>query len=107
VARYDLGLSSEEFDDLSPKEFDALLERHKEHIKRDDYRAGLVAAMVLNAQRGKKDAKIWQPGDFFPDLKVAEKPRGINVAHMRAQMSVFAASCQGWDQRGKRGRKRV
>lgn len=57
--------------------------------------------MTMNAQRTDKDQKVYQPGDFFPDLKVAEKPNNPDrLMAMRNGMAVFAASCRGWDNRG-------
>lgn len=56
-----LGLSDEQFWNLSFRELDALCEQYKQNQKRRDYRAGLQAAMTYNAY-SKKTA---QPLDFF------------------------------------------
>lgn len=65
VGRYDLGLGEEEFWRLSPRQFGALLERHNEEQRKEDWRAGMIAATIANALRGKK-GKAYQAEDFMP-----------------------------------------
>jgi hypothetical protein len=33
-----------------------------------DYRAGMVASQILNANRANASDKVWTPADFFPHL---------------------------------------
>jgi hypothetical protein len=40
----------------------------EEEQKRADKRAGIIAAMTLNAQRTDKGDKVWSYADFFPYL---------------------------------------
>jgi hypothetical protein len=43
-----------------------------------DYRAGMVASQILNANRANASDKVWTPADFFPHLgaKAADTPDG-------------------------------
>lgn len=40
--------------------------------QRADYRAGLIASMILNVNRGKETDKVFSPADFFPALALGE-----------------------------------
>jgi hypothetical protein len=48
---------------------EALLEAREEIDRREDYRAGVVAAQVTNANRQKETDKVWVAEDFFPSLR--------------------------------------
>ena len=64
---YDLRLSSEAFWRLTPRQFTALCERHRNDERRRDGRAALVTAMIANTVRdAKKHPKPYQPSDFLP-----------------------------------------
>lgn len=58
---------------MSPRYFTALVKRHREirkaEAERADYRAGVVAAAVINSQGGWKEDESAQPADFFPWLE--------------------------------------
>ena len=66
----DLQISKQEFFDLAPVEFDAMMKRHVElrkyDIQKADYRAGLLASIICNAM-AKKDTAPALPFDFFPE----------------------------------------
>jgi hypothetical protein len=64
-ARVVLGLSHQEFWDLTPREFSAFLDMHERQQERADMRFGVVAASVRNAQRIKDSDHIFTPYDFF------------------------------------------
>jgi hypothetical protein len=68
IAIGDLGLSDEFFWSLSPNLFARLHERYRERLKHEDYRAGMIAATLVNVQRSKDSDKFWTPADFFPDV---------------------------------------
>lgn len=61
-------LAEAEFWALTLTELHALAERAAELGQRGDYRAGVVAAVVANAQRGSASDRVWEPADFFPAL---------------------------------------
>jgi hypothetical protein len=65
IARYDLGLSSREFWELSWDQFEALLARYKLSLERSDYHAALICAVLANIHRS-KDSKVFRPQDFMP-----------------------------------------
>jgi hypothetical protein len=68
IAIGDLGLSDEFFWSLSPNLFARLHERYRERLKLEDYRAGMIAATLVNVQRSKDSDKFWTAADFFPGL---------------------------------------
>lgn len=59
-----MGWSKEEFWRSTPAEYFACLDRYEVRIKREDYRAGLIAATIVNIYQS-KDAEQLQPFDFF------------------------------------------
>lgn len=70
--RYDLGLTEEEFWHLMPRQFVALKERHEEAMEWEDYRAGVVAATIVNMLKA-KSSKTYKPQDFMPTRRRKEK----------------------------------
>ena len=68
LARYDLGLSDEEFGDLTYAMFEALLERHKADERRKFIRAGIIATQVVNFSMCAPDEKA-KIMDFVPEEK--------------------------------------
>lgn len=71
VARYDLGISEQEFWALTPRQFNLLVERHEEaqtaQFKRDALFFGSVICAQLNLWRGKHDPAL-KPVDIFPGI---------------------------------------
>lgn len=59
------------FWELTPRETEAILERHKEAERREYLRAGLIAATVVNVNR-RKGAKLIRPEDFLRELPKPE-----------------------------------
>lgn len=76
IARYDLGLTEAEFWDLTPAQFVALNKRHLIHRQMDDYRSGVIAAVMCNLHRS-KDSPALQPSDFFSSLPEV-KPKAMS-----------------------------
>ena len=68
IARYDLGLTEDEFWNLSIDEFNALLKRHNLKQEREDSRAAMICTVIANIFRGK--GKPYKITDFMPS-----KPR--------------------------------
>jgi hypothetical protein len=64
IASFDLHLSNENFWNLCPIEFDALLERWVLQEERLDRRAALVASILVNINRTKK-SKISKLQEFM------------------------------------------
>ena len=88
MARLDLGLTDAEFRHLTPREFDALTQRHVLAQRREDFRAGLVAASIYNAMSGgKKGRRPFQPWDFFPATK--PPPAVKSAAQLEAEVVAF------------------
>lgn len=66
VAIYDFGLTEEQFLDLTPAKFRALGKRHELKNQLEDYRAGVIASLLYNINRGKNPSK--GPEAFFRSL---------------------------------------
>lgn len=66
IGRQDLNLTEDEFWGLTFKEFDALLKRQAANIERQDFRAGLICAVLANINRDPKKSKVFTPQDFMP-----------------------------------------
>jgi hypothetical protein len=75
IAKYDLGLSYEEFADLTPAMFSALCARRNMKSKHDRFAAGMVAAAVYNVHRANADAPVLTAFDFVRECKPEEEER--------------------------------
>ena len=73
MARYDLGLTAEEFWDLTPGMFQALCKRRNVGIRYDRYANALTASAVYNVHRGSEDSPTVCAFDFIRDEKEAAK----------------------------------
>ena len=75
---YDLGLSSETLFSLTPRHFDALLQRFLDQQEREAQRFGLLATLYANAHRDSKTrAQPFAIDDFTPSRHgraIAAKP---------------------------------
>jgi len=65
VAMGQLGLTYDEFLDLTPVQFSYLLETYEAERELKDFRVGIVASTIANCNR-KKGAKAFKPIDFMP-----------------------------------------
>jgi hypothetical protein len=88
-----LHLSDEEFWQLTFTEFDALCERFKVEQEREDWRAGLICAVLANIHRS-KDTKPYKPQDFMPNGSTKDKEAQTpeQMAHL---MMLYAAMTGG------------
>lgn len=73
MARYDFGLTWEEFADLTPKMFQALCKRRNISIKYDRYANAITASAVYNTSRAKAEDPVIHPFDFVMDEEQAEQ----------------------------------
>lgn len=62
-----MGLADEFFWNLTPRLFDLLADQYRQHERRLNLRAGLIAAELRNSNRSKRTDKVWTPIDFFPE----------------------------------------
>ena len=67
MARYDFGMTTQEFGRTTPGMFAALIKRQSVRFRRECYLAGITAAMIANVNRQDEHAKVWNPFDFVPD----------------------------------------
>jgi hypothetical protein len=76
VGRYDLGLSAEEFFELTPRQFDALLKRHLIDREYNELLFGQLTSWVANSGV-RAPSKPFKPTDFMPSqwMKKASKPK--------------------------------
>ena len=70
-ARYDLLLTDAEFWSLTPRQFHALLHRHKSRLERDNYFVGLVASVTANYSMCRPDPPF-SASDFMLNRKIKE-----------------------------------
>src|SRR6202042_2926983 len=64
-ARYDLHLSSEEFYALTPRQFDALIKRHRHTVESNELLLGQLTSWVANTGF-RSTEKPTHPHDFMP-----------------------------------------
>lgn len=69
---YDLGLTDEQFLEITPAQFNALIKRRNLEKQELDYRAGIVASNIVRVWAKEEDQGKYGPEAFFPSLK-AEK----------------------------------
>lgn len=69
-----MGLSREEFDRLTPRQFYILLDRHRERVEHEEWLAGMIGAAVRNS--GMRHAEKWLlPHDMVPSLPIPQQKR--------------------------------
>jgi hypothetical protein len=73
IARYDLGLSFEEFEECTPTMFNALCKRKRIRYKYERLAHALTASAVYNCNRASKDSPIIQPFDFIREVDAAQE----------------------------------
>ena len=77
-ARFDLGLSPEDFWELTLAELRALTDRWRDAERRQDRRAALLACMIAEPNRDRaKRPEPFQVDDFMPKEQV-EEPEAID-----------------------------
>ena len=70
-AVYSLHLTDAEFWSLTPRQFSALLHRHKAHLDRDNYLVGIVASVTANFSMAHPTTPL-SASDFMLNRKVKE-----------------------------------
>ncbi len=50
---------------LTPAQFIAISERHDNAVKLENFRVGIVASVIMNRHRGRKE-RTYKPEDFMP-----------------------------------------
>lgn len=80
MAKYDFGLTLEEFEELTPGGLWALGKRRNVAIKYDRFANALTASAVYNVNRGDADAPVVTAFDFIRDEKDAAKRERIREA---------------------------
>lgn len=81
---YDLGLTSNQFWDLTPAQFAALSDRHDERIKHEERGHAIVAWVVANLFRS-KDAPPLPVETFMPH---GERTLGADFSEMTPEQVV-------------------
>jgi hypothetical protein len=66
LAKYDLALGWEEFEECTPGMIQALCKRRNIRIKYERYAHGITASLIYNTNRGKDDPAV-VPYDFIRD----------------------------------------
>lgn len=94
VARYDLGLTSEEFFECTPRQLDALIQRHERSRQDQEFLFAQLTACVVNFSRAHPKEPI-APKDLMPSewaKKAARTPkrkpidRNLVVAQIKGMM---------------------
>jgi hypothetical protein len=89
IAVYNLGLTTDQFFDLSLRQYDALVCRMNEQTKYEDYRASIIGCTIINMFAG-KGSKTVSPDTFFASLKgeldKAKKHPEMTPAQMKQMM---------------------
>lgn len=65
MARHDLGLSSEEFFSLQPRQLDALVKRHDRAKQENEFLFAQLGSLVVNFSMSRPKESI-QPKDLMP-----------------------------------------
>jgi hypothetical protein len=76
VGVYDLGLTTDQFYSLTPREFLALCSRHREAIERDTQRTNFLAYIFAVGNLKRDDGRPITPQDFGLTTPTREKYNG-------------------------------
>jgi len=90
VARFDLGVSDEEFWRLPERRLRALFRRQEQQAKREDWRFAWLGAVMVNVLGGSK--KPVEPGDLMPWLE--EKKKVSTTEEMLRMLKVSFPSAE-------------
>jgi len=86
VARYDLGLTSEEFFRLTPRQFDALVKRKEYETQRDEFMLAQIAGYTINFSMCHPKEPV-DPFDLMPSMAGKEKPSRQAQKQQRVRMT--------------------
>ena len=65
MARLDFGLTDDEFGNMTPYQFEGLLDRHKQRMDREELLNGILASTVANCGFARPEEPV-APRDFMP-----------------------------------------
>jgi len=89
TARVYLGLSTDAFLRLTPRQFYLLLDRYHERVQHLELLAGIVTANIVNHSMG-APRKRAVPSDFMPSRLLGKQPRErINRREVANQVRAF------------------
>jgi hypothetical protein len=85
-ARYNLKLTDKQFYSLTPRQFDALLKRHREQIEHAELLVGIIASVVVNFSLGAPKTGT-EPADYMPSQwrKKVQQPRKERMTKKKRQ----------------------
>lgn len=89
--RIDLGLSDDEFQMLTMRQFVEMRKRIEEQELRRDLRFGIVASTVANSAFGREGEAV-TPKDLFPALAKWDREEEMAAEEMLAFIETFRAS---------------
>lgn len=92
VARYDLGLTSEEFFDCTPRQIDALIQRYERGIQVDEFMTAQHIACTVNFSMARPKEPV-QPKDFMPSQWA--KAGRDKVKNSQARQQMIATQIRG------------
>lgn len=91
--RQGLGLSDREFWHLTLTQLNALIKAYNAGQRSQDYRTGLICALLANIHRDPKKSKAYKPEDFMPNPRKA--PEKMSDEKMLSQLKLMNASLGG------------
>jgi hypothetical protein len=92
MARYDLGLSNDEWLDMTPRMVAALYKRHDERLYREELLTGIVAATTANTSFCRPEHGHLKPTDFL----LRPQPVDDSLAGDRLESLVNSLPPQFW-----------
>lgn len=100
AATVDLSLPPTVFWSLTLEEFTVLWERHEARETLANYRAGVIASLLFNVNRGPKQRPVsWR--EFFPDGRQAQ--RRLTAGEVIARMDAWKQAVEEGQGNGKLG----
>jgi hypothetical protein len=69
IAVYDLGLTADEFYDLTPRQFSLLVDAHRKHLAHREMLHAYTTSAVINFAFSAPEKPV-QPADFMPNYTV-------------------------------------
>jgi len=88
IAKYDLGLSIEEFEELTPGMFQALCKRRNVHIRYERFANALTASAVYNVNRSSVEDQVVEAFDFVRDETQALQREELRKAKKFASRAI-------------------
>lgn len=87
----DLGLSSREFWEMTPRQFVLLVKRHEARIQRQWQHTAAMMSLYANCHRDPAKSKAFSPDDFmpFPVTKPKQEKVGLGPEVFAAFEKVF------------------